>query len=181
MKTVYLFMFMAVVTLMAACDATTEKEVTLAAEDSTARVLSSDMYLNCWINEQTLQKEIFHSAPFGSKLDSGWADSYGLRAYVKDLGNELPKFVKVDFWAYYPATGINSKLVVSVDSLDKNKLWVGLDLKDSVKATNVWQHFNAKLTLPKRISPEDNVTVYVTSPDKKVMYVDDLTIKFLYR
>lgn len=181
MKTFYIFMFIAVVDLLTACDATTEKEVSLTTEDSTARVLTTDMYLNCWINEHTLQKEIFHSAPFGSKLDTSWADSYGLRAFVKDLGNELPKFVKVDFWALYPVKEMNSKLIVSVDSVDKNKMWVGLDLKDSVKAANAWQHFQAKLTLPRRISPEDKVTIYVTSSDKQVMYVDDLTIKFLYR
>lgn len=160
----YLFLLLAI-TVFAACEANEAKKETKAenqpAEDAKTRTLSSDMYLNCWFNEHTLQKNIFRSKPMASKLDSTWTDSYGLRAYIRDITDELPRFVSVRFWTYWRKPGVDAKMVVALDSLGANKFWTAVDLKDSVKSANQWQQIRCKLTLPQKIHRDDRVTIYV--------------------
>lgn len=179
----YLFLLLAV-SLFAACDAReTQKEEEapkVSTDDAKTRTLASDMYLNCWFNEHTLQKNIFRSKPMASKLDSAWTDSYGLRAYIRDIAEDLPKFVGVSFWTYWRKPGVDAKLVVALDSLGANKFWTAVDLKDSVQSANQWQQIRCKLTLPTKIHRDDRVTIYVWNVSKTEMYVDDLEVRFLY-
>ncbi len=181
MKSLYILLAVIILGMFASCDPTTEKDAANAAIDSTSRTISSSAMPNCWINEESLQREVFHSAPYASRLDTAWQYSYGIRAMVKDLSNELPKSVDVSFWAMMPATGINSTLVLSVDSVDKNKAWVGLSLKDSIKTANQWKLIKANIPMPAQVTMDDKVTIYIWSVDQKLMYIDDVDFKFIYR
>lgn len=182
MKSFTYFIAMIAVAFLASCGSSPEedKKVKANPEDANARVLSSDMYFNCWFNEHTLQKGMVHSKPMASKLDSANTDSYGFRGYIRDLGDNVPKGVKISFWTLWKQTGVNAKLVLGIDSAETSKFWAGVDLIDTVKTANQWQQVKCYLNFPKKTKMDDRVTIYVWSIDKKEMYVDDMELKFIY-
>lgn len=173
----YLIFLLSLSTLLLACD-DEDKAKEVAQVNNPERVIESKCDPNYWINERTLQSEVVHSAPYASRLDTAFNESYGFRSLCSQIGEGIPRFVQVNFWAQFPAKDIAAKLVVSVDSVGKNKFWLGQDLKDSIKAINTWQKFNMKFTLNTNLSPEDQITVYVWSFDKKLLYIDDLELRF---
>lgn len=182
MKSISYFIAMLAIVLFASCGSSSEddKKTKVNPEDANARVIASDVHYYCWFNEHTLQKGIVHSKPLASKIDSVYPDSYGFRGYFRDLGDNVPKGVRVSFWTYWKETGANAKLVFGVDSADVNTFWVGMDLIDTVKTANQWQRVNCYLNFPKKTRMDDKLTVYLWSVDKKEMYMDDLELKFIY-
>lgn len=139
----------------------------------------SDMEHNSWINENTLVKEKAFSGKFSSRIDSINQFSYGFSETFENIGDSLPYSLEVNLQLFYPETGINSSLVLSIDSLGKSIYWKGIPLKDSVKTANEWKSIKAVFELPKKILPTDNLRVYVWNNDKKTVYIDDLELLFL--
>jgi|WetSurMetagenome_2_1015567.scaffolds.fasta_scaffold321327_2 hypothetical protein len=181
MKSFNLLLVAVLLGLFCSCDpANNSNQQAGTMTDSNTRVLSSDLYPNCWFNEHTLQKQVVHSKPFASKTDSVWSDSYGFRGYFGDLGDKIPKFVVIDFWTLFTRTALKADLFVSIDSIGKSKLWTGANLIDSVKTANQWQNIHCQFTLPQNLLPSDQITIYVSNHEKKNIYVDDFVIKFLY-
>jgi hypothetical protein len=179
-RSLYLFLLVPFLAFYA-CEPTDETADENADKvDSNMRILATDMYPNCWFNEQTLQNEVVHSKPWASKVDSTWSDSYGFRTALKDLGKEIPKSFTVNFWGLFPTPNSDTKLVIGIDSLTTQVFWAGIDLKDSVKEANVWREFTITLATPPNLRPDDRLTIYIWSFDKKILYVDDLKVSFTY-
>lgn len=180
MKRIFLFSLIISACIIAACDAPQEpkNDTPVVKEDPNSVNIKTEMYPNCWFNEHTLQRTIVHSKPFASKMDSSWVDSYGLRCYLRDVVEGMPKSITIDFWALFVKNSFNAKVVVSIDSVDKSKFWVGGEIKDLVKTPDQWEQINYKLTLPPKLSPDDKITVYIMCPKENVLYIDDLTVKF---
>jgi hypothetical protein len=174
----YILFLLSLSTMLFACN-DADKKTDEAQANNNERVIASTCEPNYWFNEQTLQSEVVHSAPFASKLDTTYNESYGFRSLCSRINNGIPRFVHVNFWAQFPTKDVTAKLVVSVDSVGKNKFWLGQDLKDSIKELNTWQRFNMQFTLNQNLSPEDQITIYVWSFDKKLLYIDDLELKFI--
>lgn len=139
---------------------------------------SSDLEATSWMNQNTLTRELAHSGKFSSRVDSLAQYSFGFVNSFMNISDTLPEKVDVDFWLFYPQTGIKSNLVISIDSVEKNIFWAGIDLKDSVTTPNQWKEIKATVKLPTNIMPTDKIKVYVLNNDKRALYIDDLTVTF---
>ena len=121
-----------------------------------------------------------HTPPYASRVDTAFPFSYGFSGFLRDISEVSPRAIVVNFWTYFPRTGINANLVVSVDSAAKIKSWTGWSLLDSVKTASQWQQIRCKFALPGNMKPDDKISVYIWCPDRKEIFVDDLAVKFLY-
>jgi hypothetical protein len=179
-KQLYFFFLIAACTL-AACEPPPEGEdldpTQLAANEFK---ISSEMHPDCWFNTHTLQKEVYHSRPWASKMNESWEYSYGFKSLFKDINDKMPKKIDISFWALFPKTGMDSKLVIGIDSVETNIFWVGISLTDSIKQTNEWQQIHYTLFPPVKAGLDDKLTVFVWSFDKQLLYIDDLDLKFTY-
>jgi hypothetical protein len=182
MKKNFINLLIIILLFIAGCDHTQEQKGNISAfgADSNARILQSDIYPNCWIGQNSLQKEVFRSKPWASKIDSATTDSYGFRGFVMDLGENIPKFVVVDLWTLFSKTDLKADLILSVDSVSKQKFWGGASLIDSIKTAGEWRNIHCKFTLPAQLSPEDQITIYVWNHENEPIYVDDFAVEFLY-
>ena len=144
------------------------------------RDFSTEMYPDCWINEQTLEKNIVHSGKYASHIDSAYPFSYGFCERIGNIDDMLPKKANIKVWVLYRVVGTPADLVFSIDSVQKNKFWIGIPLKDSVIKANEWTEIKCQITLPGKISPEDKIGIYVWGKAKKELYIDDLSISFEY-
>lgn len=140
---------------------------------------SNDLENAGWINQNTLTKEVAaHSGKFSSKLDSVSQYSFGFVNYFKYINDTLPEKVDINFWIFYPQTGIESNLVISIDSVGKNIFWKGIPLKDSVKSPKQWKEIKSDIILPREIMFTDKVSVYIWNNDKRTFYIDDIKVGF---
>jgi hypothetical protein len=145
------------------------------------KTFTTEMYPDCWINHQTLQQKIVLSGPYASRVGKPNPYSYGYRERLGDIDSLLPRRVMIGFWVFYPIKGISTDLVVSVDSLEKNRFWAGVSLKDSINKASEWQQINCKLTLPRRkLRPDDKISIYLWNKDSTAVFMDDLMVTFEY-
>jgi hypothetical protein len=163
-----------------ACEAPDQQSKQQNTIERKTRAFSTEMYPNCWFNEKTLQSKVVHTGYYASLVDTGFQFSYGFREKFENIDSQLPKNVTVNVWVMFPELGNNADVIVSIDSLAKNKFWAGLSLKDSVSKASEWKQVRCKFILPKRILPGDKISIYVWGKAKKIFYVDDLSVSFEY-
>jgi len=173
-KFIILAVIICAVLLIAACSGGKDKDAKVPG----VTTFTNDMESTGWINQYTLSKEIAHSGKFSSRIDSIMQYSFGFSEFFKNISDTLPEQVNIDLWLLYPQTGINSTLVVSIDSIGKSIFWTGQELKDSVKTANQWKEVKTSFTLPVNIMPTDKISIYVWNKDKKAFYIDDMKVSF---
>jgi hypothetical protein len=157
-----------------------ENSNTVDSTEKTIRTYQTDMYPDCWTTESSLQKAVVHTPPFASRVDTAFPFSYGFISYFRDISDVRPQRVSVNFWTLFPKTGANANLVVTIDSVTKTIFWQSLPLMDSVKKASEWKNINCRVALPGNVGPDDKIRIYVWCPDKQEIFVDDLTVKFIY-
>lgn len=162
--------------LFSACSG--NKEEVKNENKPVAGVFSSDLEATGWMNQFTLCKDVAHSGRYSSRVDSVNQFSFGFREFASIIGDTIPKKVDIDFWMLCLQTGIKSTLVLSIDSVDKNIFWHGIELADSVKTPNKWQEIKTTVDLPENIMATDKISIYVWNKEKRTFYIDDLKVTF---
>jgi hypothetical protein len=173
-KNLHYVILLVVMVMFVSCS---EKNKPVEHEPGTILV-ANDLENMAWINLQTLSKDVAHSGRFSSRLDSLTEFSFGYSNTFSNLSDTLPFSVDVSLWIYYPELKINSSLVISIDSVNKNIFWKGIPLIDSIKTANQWQKINVTFELPKKIMPTDQLRIYVLNNEKRKFYMDDLSLLF---
>jgi len=173
-KTYYLLPLIVVAVLISACS---EKKIKKTQEPGTTEV-SSDLENISWMNQYTLVKDVARSGRYSSKVDSINRFSFGFSNTFAHINDTLPLNVDVSVWLYYSRKGINSSLVMSIDSAGKNVYWKGIPLKDSIKTAGNWQEIRNTFEIPKRIIPDELLKIYVWNNDKSPFFLDDMKLVF---
>lgn len=149
------------------------------ASENAKLVFTSNMdCFDCWANTNTLKQGIAHSGRFSSRLDSTVEFSYSFVQQYKNLNSGKAKKVNVKIWGYFPNADIRAQLVISIDSVNKNKFWESAKLDDKIKNANTWTEVTFSAALPLNISENDVLKVYVWNPKKRTFYVDDMEVSF---
>lgn len=139
---------------------------------------SSDMEYEKWTGAASLVSDMAHSGKFSCRVDSLNPYSFGFVENLKNINDTILPYTNISVWVNYPATGIKSNLVISIDSSGKNIFWLGIPLKDSITVANQWKEIKATVTLPENVMPDNKIVVYVWSEDKRSFYIDDLKVEF---
>lgn len=133
-----------------------------------------------WINCNTIGNYPGKTGDHCSRTDSVNPYSFGFSKAVNDISPDPIKSVKVSVWVKMEELDKKCFLVVSLDGKNnKNYLWQGHELNLTVKEKNKWYRIDTEDLFPKNLETEGTyIKIYVWSPNKNVVYVDDYEIKF---
>jgi hypothetical protein len=174
-RNLHYLLFLVIIVVFSACSGNKSNN---GSSEPGSKLISSNLENVSWINQNTLSKEFAHSGRFSSKVDTVFPYSFGFSGTFNMMSDTLPVSVDVSVWIFYPQLKINSSVVLSIDSVNKNIFWKGIPIKDSIKTINQWQEIKTTFEIPKKILPTDNIKIYVWNIDKRTFYMDDLSILF---
>lgn len=131
-----------------------------------------------WINVQTIGKFGGHEDDYCSKLDSINEYSYGFKKLVSEISPFPIKKVKVSCWVKLEDLTKKVSFVVSLDANNKSVFWIGNEINPLVKEPNKWVKVEFENAFPEYNPSETTFGTCVWSVDKKIVFVDDIEIKF---
>jgi hypothetical protein len=165
MKKYILFIFTCVI--LFGCG---KKEETSNALFSTSNNKDS---ANFWMNINTITKGTAHTGYYASKLDTLFQFGIGLNPKVKDLTDKTPKKVTVKCWVYSTTPNLEASIVCDPIINGEKLGWKNFDFKPVIKKANEWTEVIATFDLPKNITPDTELGVYIWNPNKLMFFVDD--------
>ena len=135
--------------------------------------------LRCWARDQwNITGEMAHSGDFSARTDSSTEFSQTFQmefSYAKAKGY---KSVEVTGWIYLYNMNAKASLVCSVENASGNLAYESADVKNFITAPNQWEKISVLLKLPENAPHGSDLKVYLWSPNKSKIFLDDVTIKF---
>ena len=134
--------------------------------------------LRCWATDQwNLTGEKAHSGDFSARTDTSteYSQTFQMEySYAKAKGY---KSVQVAGWFYVTNMSAKGSLVCSVESAGGSPAYESADLKNFITAPNQWEKITVSLKLPENAPDGAKLKVYLWSPNKSKIFLDDVTIK----
>ena len=125
-----------------------------------------------------LDSTIVHSGKFSFKLDGQNEYSPVFTSHLADLNNGKFDKIRVTLWAFSPDSLTNMPIVISIENAGKGGyIWVSSHIENFIEPQKWGQAF-FNFEVPKIISADDVLKIYVWNAEKKVIYLDDFEIGF---
>ena len=128
-------------------------------------------------DEWNLNSEIAHSGDFSAKTDTNMEYSQTFEmdyGYAKSKGY---KAMQVTAWLYVTNMNAKASLVSSIESSAGSSAYETADIKNFITAPNHWEKISTFLKFPEKVMEGSRLKVYLWSPNKAKIYVDDVTVK----
>jgi hypothetical protein len=136
--------------------------------------------LEMWARDQwNLTNEIAHSGNYSARTDSNaeYSQTFELDyAVAKAKGF---KSMQVTAWLYADKIDPKAGLVTSVETGSGAVAYASSDIKNYIAAPKQWEKISCSLNLPDSASDDSKIKVYLCSPGKAKIFMDDVTVKFL--
>jgi hypothetical protein len=98
---------------------------------------------------------------------------------ISDLGEKLPHFIFVDFWAFNPGQGkVDANVVCAMDKNDSTIVWQSRPFPPVINMNSAWQKIHSRFVIPDGVSRELRINIYIWNPKKSYFFADDLTVVF---
>ncbi len=134
--------------------------------------------LRFWARDEwNLTNEMAHSGDFSAKTDSNaeYSQTFQMEySYAKSKGY---KAVQVTAWLYVTNMNAKAGLVASVESASGSAAYESADIINFITAPNQWEKISVFLKLPESAPDGSNIKVYLWSPNKGKIFMDDVTVK----
>lgn len=130
-----------------------------------------------WGQMQTLNDENAFSGKKSSKVGMNNEFSITFESNVSDLPDSL-KQVVVDFQIFQKNISSETKLVIEISGQHVQMQWNGFSLNNLTKENNKWESVHFTFPLPSNFYLGDLIKVYILNPGNKILYVDDIKVKF---
>lgn len=130
-------------------------------------------------DEWNLTNEKAHSGDFSARTDSSTEYSQTFEmvfSYAKSKGY---KAMQVTAWLYVDNMNAKAGLVASVESSSGSAAYQSADIKNFITAPNQWEKISVYLKLPESAPDNANIKVYLWSPNKAKIFMDDVSIKLV--
>lgn len=127
-----------------------------------------------WLNTNTIVKSTAHSGLYSCKLDTNVEYGIGISTKVKDLTDKLPKKVFIKCWVYSTIANLDASIVCNPLLNSQVVDWKNYDLKKDISKANEWIEINTSFDLPKNMTPDTELRIYIWNPKKMSFFVDDL-------
>jgi len=137
-----------------------------------------------WKGEKTIfdQRDKAHSGGFVCITNDTLEFSYGYKESFKNInGDQLPKRVFFSGWVNTTIANPQFTILCTIDDDTKQLEWRAFPLQNTLTEPGKWVEFSADFYLDKSpIKPEDQITLVAWNQSKKIIYMDDLKVTFLY-
>jgi hypothetical protein len=98
---------------------------------------------------------------------------------IRDLGEKLPHYIYVDFWAFNPGKGkVDANVVCALDKNDSTVVWQSRPFPPVINLNAAWQKIHSRFVIPDGVSRELRINIYIWNPKKSYFFADDLTVVF---
>ena len=143
------------------------------------------LYLNTFENpgdawdQSYLTADTVHRGKKAYRMDSRTEYSPGICHPVSTLPPESDnQELRVSLYVNIPVIGHdkNTLLVISFEHRNKSYSYTAVKLNDRKEGAGRWNRVTIGTTVPKFLSPDDQVKVYIWNPGKQLFYIDDLRV-----
>jgi hypothetical protein len=131
--------------------------------------------LNHFKNLNTITLNNLISPNYVSHMDSANNYSVGFMSAVKDLHDRELSKVKVRVRYYFPGAG-SASIICTVTKGDSVLNWQGVPLEQKLGAKK-WAEQEVTFDFIKPFKDDEQLTIYVWSPEKSELYIEDLYVK----
>ncbi len=125
-----------------------------------------------------LVKGTAHSGIYSALTDSLHAYSIGFIRKMKDLSDQRIKKITMSAWVLTKSLDAKALLVISIESGGKPSFYRGINVIDSIQATDRWYPVRCDFSLPGDLSNENEIRIYLWNYGKDEVLVDDFDLKF---
>jgi len=130
------------------------------------------------IDAGRLAKGTAHSGIYSALTDSLHQFSPGFIRKIKDISDQRIKKIELNVWVLTKNLDAKASLVLSIESEGKSAFYKGINVIDSVQATERWYPVRCVFNLPADLNKENEVRVYLWNTGKDVVLADDFELKF---
>jgi len=127
----------------------------------------------------TISDSLHRSGMYSARIlpDKEYTPCYSVE--IKDLGEKLPHFIFVDFWAFNPGQGkVDANVVCAMDKNDSTVVWQSRPFPPIINLNAAWQKIHSRFVIPDGVSRELRINIYIWNPKKSYFFADDLTVVF---
>jgi hypothetical protein len=126
-----------------------------------------------------LSDTIHRSGMYSAHIDPAKEFNSCYSVMINDLGEQLPQFIEVSYWAVNPVGWpLDASLVCAMDINDSVVSWQSVKLPPLTYNPTSWKEIEAKFIIPPDISREPRIKIYFWNPQRNSFFVDDLKIVF---
>lgn len=122
---------------------------------------------------------IFHGGMYSARMapEKEFTSVYWVSLH--DLGEVLPKYITVDYYAYNPGQHkVEAFLICSIEKNDTAIAWQSKPLPPLQRKPAKWEKISTKFIIPDNLTREPSIKIYFWNPNKSLFYIDDLTLQF---
>ena len=132
--------------------------------------------LRYWSHDVSVTSEKAHSGKWAAFTDSSHEFSQKFAMEYPYIILKGYQSVTVSAWVYKTGAGDEGKLVASLESHGTKHAYIESDLSTSVKDAGKWEQVSCYLKIPDNAPGIDNLEVYLWSPQRHKIFLDDLSI-----
>jgi hypothetical protein len=134
--------------------------------------------LKMWDNNARVTNEEAHSGHFSVFTDSLNEFSQTFEINYDDVIKKGYKKIAVSAWSMKKTYDAYGTLVISIESPEKKIAYASFELIKVLKKPSAWYPVSIDLNLPQQSPPNTKIKVYLWSPKKEKIYMDDTRIVF---
>ena len=134
--------------------------------------------LHFWNHEARVTREHAHSGDYAAFTDSSHEFSQTFEMGYHYARSKGFKSVTVNAWCHKSSSNAKGGLVTSVESAEKKSEFILADISQLVKKADHWEKVSTDFTLPDWAPEDARIKVYLWSPEKNKLFVDDIEIEF---
>lgn len=134
--------------------------------------------LKHWNHDAKVTNEMAHSGSYAAYTDSFNDFSQTFEMEYGFAKSKKYRTMMVSAWCYKTLDDPKAGLVASVESPEKQLSYSSSDLSKSMSEVNQWEQVSVFLELPGQAPEHSKIKVYLWSPGKNKVYMDDVLIEF---
>lgn len=119
-----------------------------------------------------------HSGNYSALTDSNHPYSLGFIRKLREITDHPVKRIEINAWVLSKSLDSKAGLVLSIETDGKSQFYKGVDVLDSIQATQKWYPLRCGFNLPSDLNMDHEVRVYLWNQGKDTVLVDDIEIKF---
>jgi hypothetical protein len=134
--------------------------------------------LKMWARDEwNLTDERAHSGRYAAHTDSAFQYSQTFEMSFNEAKSKGYKAIEVSAWVFAASDNAKAGVVASVESSSGTKAYETADLKNFSKGPNQWDKAIVFLKLPESAPEDAKIKVYLWSPAKSKVYIDDVFVQ----
>lgn len=130
------------------------------------------------VDQGRLFKGNAHSGNYSAFTDFNHPYSLGFIRKLREISDRPIKRIEMNAWVLTKSFDAKAGLVLSIESGGKPQFYKGVNVLDSIQATQKWYPVRCRFDLPSDLSMDHEVRMYLWNTGKDTVLADDFEIKF---